>query len=48
VLATVGAQGDWRAIRDEYIDADAPPSTPLGELDARWWERRRPRVDPPA
>ena len=48
VLGQLEAQGDWRAIRDEYIVADAPAATPLGELDAQWWQHRTPRIDPPA
>jgi predicted unusual protein kinase regulating ubiquinone biosynthesis (AarF/ABC1/UbiB family) len=47
VLGRLGARNDWRAIRDEYV-ADAPPATPLGELDAGWWRQRDPDVDPPA
>jgi hypothetical protein len=41
VLAQLDAHADWRAIRDEYTDPDAPPATPLGELDAAWWAARR-------
>ena len=48
VLGQLEARNDWRAIRDEYIIAEAPPATPLGELDARWWQERRPRIEPPA
>ncbi|MFA9445290.1 ABC1 kinase family protein [Egicoccus sp. AB-alg6-2] len=48
VLGRLGATNDWRAIRDEYVDPDAPPATPLGELDAAWWHTREPTVDPPA
>ena len=33
LLATLGAQGPWRAIVAEYID-DAPPATHLGRLSA--------------
>jgi predicted unusual protein kinase regulating ubiquinone biosynthesis (AarF/ABC1/UbiB family) len=43
VLGQLEARGDWRAIRDEYIVADAPPATPLGELDAAWWQERSER-----
>ncbi|HSK22957.1 MAG TPA: AarF/ABC1/UbiB kinase family protein, partial [Egicoccus sp.] len=48
VLGRLGATNDWRAIRDEYVVADAPPATPLGELDSAWWQTRDPAVDPPA
>lgn len=48
VLGKLGATGDWRAIRDEYVLAGAQPATPLGELDAAWWAERDPTVDPPA
>ncbi len=48
VLARLGATGDWRAIRDEYLDGDHPPASELGEQDARWWREREPRPDPPA
>jgi predicted unusual protein kinase regulating ubiquinone biosynthesis (AarF/ABC1/UbiB family) len=40
VLAQLDAEADWQAIRDEYVDPDAPPATPLGELDAAWWASR--------
>jgi predicted unusual protein kinase regulating ubiquinone biosynthesis (AarF/ABC1/UbiB family) len=48
VLARLGARNDWRAIRDEYVSALPDPATPLGQLDADWWTRRQPTVDPPA
>jgi predicted unusual protein kinase regulating ubiquinone biosynthesis (AarF/ABC1/UbiB family) len=48
VLARLGACGDWRAIRDEYLDEGGAPATPLGEEDAAWWADRDPEVDPPA
>ena len=48
VLGQLGATGDWRAIRDEYIVPDAVPASDLGEQDARWWQERTPRIDPPA
>lgn len=48
VLAQLGATGNWRAIRDEYLEGGGGPATPLGELDARWWSQRSPAVDPPA
>ncbi len=47
VLGRLRARNHWRAIRAEYVD-DAPASTPLGEQDAAWWQRRDPTVDPPA
>ncbi len=40
VLAQLDARADWRAIRDEYVRAEARPATPLGELDAAWWAGR--------
>ena len=48
VLGQLRAAGDWRAIRDEYIIADAAPATELGQQDAVWWQERTPSVDPPA
>jgi predicted unusual protein kinase regulating ubiquinone biosynthesis (AarF/ABC1/UbiB family) len=39
VLARLGAENHWQAIRDEYIHDAAEPATPLGELDAAWWQR---------
>ncbi len=48
VLGQLRARNDWRAIRDEYVDETAQPATPLGELDAAWWNERNPRVEPPA
>jgi hypothetical protein len=36
VLGGLRATGDWAAIRAEW-DCDAPPGTPLGELDAAFW-----------
>jgi predicted unusual protein kinase regulating ubiquinone biosynthesis (AarF/ABC1/UbiB family) len=48
VLGSLGASGDWRAVRDEYVVEGAEPATDLGAQDARWWQQRRPRVDPPA
>ena len=38
VLARLDACNDWRAIRNEYVLADAEPATELGELDAAWWQ----------
>ena len=48
VLARLGARGDWRAIRDEYLHDDAPPSTHLGALDAAWWFDHGRGIDPNA
>ncbi|MTV27661.1 AarF/ABC1/UbiB kinase family protein [Nitriliruptoraceae bacterium ZYF776] len=48
VLARLEATNDWRAIRDEYLDAVQQPATELGEQDAAWWQEREPQVDPPA
>ena len=47
VLGRLRARNHWRDIRAEYVE-NAPPSTPLGELDAAWWADRDPTVDPPA
>jgi predicted unusual protein kinase regulating ubiquinone biosynthesis (AarF/ABC1/UbiB family) len=44
VFSTLGelrARADWAALGAEYY-ADAPPATPLGELDAEFWGDRRP------
>jgi predicted unusual protein kinase regulating ubiquinone biosynthesis (AarF/ABC1/UbiB family) len=46
VLARLGARGDWRAIRDEYLVEDAPPATVLGELDTAWWADHGRGIDP--
>lgn len=48
VLGRLEATGDWRAIRDEYLDDEQQPATELGELDAAWWRTRTPEIDPPA
>jgi predicted unusual protein kinase regulating ubiquinone biosynthesis (AarF/ABC1/UbiB family) len=48
VLARLGATGNWRAIRDEYLEGGGGPASALGELDERWWRDRDPAVDPPA
>jgi predicted unusual protein kinase regulating ubiquinone biosynthesis (AarF/ABC1/UbiB family) len=48
VLARLGARGDWRAIRDEYLDDGGAPASELGEQDAAWWADRDPEADPPA
>ena len=37
VLGELRAGGDWAALGAEYFDG-APPSTPLGEQDAAFWE----------
>ncbi|MDP9021981.1 MAG: AarF/ABC1/UbiB kinase family protein [Actinomycetota bacterium] len=47
VLGRLRASNDWREIRAEYVE-DAPPATPLGEQDRKWWETREPVYDPPA
>jgi predicted unusual protein kinase regulating ubiquinone biosynthesis (AarF/ABC1/UbiB family) len=39
VLGRLGASNDWRAIRDELVDA-GPPATELGEQDAAWWAQQ--------
>jgi len=44
VFSTLGelrARADWAALGREY-HADADPSTPLGRLDADFWDGRRP------
>jgi predicted unusual protein kinase regulating ubiquinone biosynthesis (AarF/ABC1/UbiB family) len=46
VLSTLGelrATADWSALGREY-HAGAAPATPLGELDAAFWGRTRPRL----
>lgn len=48
VLGRLGAVGDWQAIRDEYITADAPPATPLGAQDAAWWAQQTQAIGRPA
>jgi predicted unusual protein kinase regulating ubiquinone biosynthesis (AarF/ABC1/UbiB family) len=46
VLAGLGATGDWRRIAEEiWPFVDAPPSTPLGRLEATW-RRGRTVTDP--
>lgn len=40
VLGELGARAPWGPIAGEYL-AGADPSTPLGEVDAAHWERRR-------
>jgi predicted unusual protein kinase regulating ubiquinone biosynthesis (AarF/ABC1/UbiB family) len=42
VLTRLGARASWRRIALEHLDA-APPSTPLGEAEARWREARGER-----
>lgn len=39
VLGELGARANWGAIAAEYLQA-APPSTPLGEIDAAHWAKR--------
>jgi predicted unusual protein kinase regulating ubiquinone biosynthesis (AarF/ABC1/UbiB family) len=46
VLARLRARNDWGAIRDEYLDDDAPPATALGELDTAWWADHGSGLDP--
>jgi predicted unusual protein kinase regulating ubiquinone biosynthesis (AarF/ABC1/UbiB family) len=40
VLGRLQARADWRAVREEYVDPEAPPATELGEQDATWWHAR--------
>ena len=40
ILGTLEAEAGWRAIVAEYRE-DALPSTPLGEIEARWLASRR-------
>ena len=40
VLGELRAGADWAALGREYWYDDAPPSTPLGEQDAAFWESR--------
>jgi len=40
VLGELRATGNWRAIQAE-LDEDAPPATPMGELDAAFWASHR-------
>jgi predicted unusual protein kinase regulating ubiquinone biosynthesis (AarF/ABC1/UbiB family) len=40
LLGTLEAEAGWRAIVSEYRE-NAPPSTPLGEVEARWLATRR-------
>ena len=38
ILGRLGAQANWRRIAEElWPNADAPPSTELGRLEAEWW-----------
>jgi predicted unusual protein kinase regulating ubiquinone biosynthesis (AarF/ABC1/UbiB family) len=39
LLGKLDARNHWRAILDEYR-LGGPPATPLGEIEARWRERR--------
>jgi predicted unusual protein kinase regulating ubiquinone biosynthesis (AarF/ABC1/UbiB family) len=45
VLARLDACNDWRGIRNEYVSSDPEPATPLGELDARWWQEQDASYD---
>jgi hypothetical protein len=40
VLATLGARGFWRGIREE-LDCDGPPATPYGEMEFAFLERAK-------
>ncbi|MEH3053252.1 MAG: AarF/ABC1/UbiB kinase family protein [Patulibacter minatonensis] len=40
VLGELGARGDWGKMAQEYLN-DAPPSSPLGVIDAEHWAKRR-------
>jgi hypothetical protein len=41
VLASLDATNNWRAISEELWPwVDAPPSTPMGKLEARWLAQR--------
>ena len=42
ILAELEATADWRAINEEYR-RNAPPSTPIGEAEARWISARANR-----
>jgi hypothetical protein len=38
VLGSLGATARWRHVAEELWPwVDAPPSTPLGELESAWW-----------
>jgi hypothetical protein len=39
ILGRLGARNRWRAILDEYR-IDAPPTTELGVLEAKWLAAR--------
>jgi predicted unusual protein kinase regulating ubiquinone biosynthesis (AarF/ABC1/UbiB family) len=42
LLGHLGARGNYRAIAEElWPMTDAPPSTPMGEMEARWLASRR-------
>ena len=46
VFSTLGelrAAGDWNAMAGEYFGGE-PPTTPLGEADARFWSHREIRI----
>jgi hypothetical protein len=41
LLGRLHATADWRRITEEIWPwVAAPPSTPLGELEAAWWAER--------
>ncbi|HXX90887.1 MAG TPA: AarF/ABC1/UbiB kinase family protein, partial [Acidimicrobiales bacterium] len=39
VLGRLAATANWRRVAEELWPTDAPPSTPMGEAEARWWQR---------
>ena len=42
LLGRLNATANWRRISEElWPFTDGPPSTPLGEREAEWWEQRR-------
>jgi predicted unusual protein kinase regulating ubiquinone biosynthesis (AarF/ABC1/UbiB family) len=46
VLASLNATANWRRIAGEiWPFVGGPPSTPMGEAEARWEATRRPRAD---
>jgi predicted unusual protein kinase regulating ubiquinone biosynthesis (AarF/ABC1/UbiB family) len=42
ILGRLEATANWRRIAEELWPTAAPPSTPLGEAEAEWWERAHP------
>ena len=44
VLGRLDASNEWLGIHHEYVSG-GPPATPLGKLDAAWWEQH-PRREP--